>query len=169
VIRPERPDDADAIHDLIVIAFEPMPFSEGTEAPIVRALRAGGELAVSLVDEEGDEIIGHVAFSPVTIGGADVGWYGLGPISVRPDRQRQGIGSRLGAAGRDELRSRGARGGARGCALIGNPAVYGPMGFVSDEALTYRGLGGGLVQRLLLDGESVHGELRFADAFEVHD
>ena len=91
VIRPERPDDADAIHELTVIAFDPMPFSDGTEAPIIRALRAAGELTVSLVDEEDGEVVGHVAFSPVTVGGADVGWYGLGPISVHPGRQRQGI------------------------------------------------------------------------------
>ena len=165
VIRPERPDDADAIHDLTVIAFDPMPFSDGTEAPIVRALRDAGDLTVSLVDEEDGEIVGHVAFSPVTIGGAEVGWYGLGPISVRPDRQRQGVGRRLVAAGLAELRSRGAR----GCALIGNPAVYGPMGFVGDDALTYRGLGDGLVQRVVLEGEPVHGELRFADAFEAYE
>lgn len=165
VIRPERPDDADAIHELTVIAFDPMPFSDGTEAPIIRALRAAGELTVSLVDEEDGEVVGHVAFSPVTVGGADVGWYGLGPISVHPGRQRQGIGSRLVAAGLDELRERGAR----GCALIGNPAVYAPMGFVGDDGLTYRGLGEGLVQRVVLEGEPVHGELRFADAFEAYE
>jgi putative acetyltransferase len=164
VIRAERPGDADAIHDLTVAAFDPMPFSDGTEAPIIRALRDAGELTVSLVDEEDGELVGHVAFSPVTIGGADVSWYGLGPISVRPGRQRQGIGRRLVAAGLDELRALGAR----GCALIGNPAVYGPMGFVGDAALTYRGLGDGLVQRVVLEGEPVHGELRFAEAFEAY-
>ena len=118
-LRPERPGDEDAIHDLTAIAFEPMPFSDGSEAPIIRALRDSGDLTLSIVAEDDGEVVGHVAFSPVTVDGEDRGWYGLGPVAVRPDRQREGIGRSLVEAGLERLRTRGAR----GCALIGNPVV----------------------------------------------
>ena len=128
LIRFEKPDDADAIHELTRVAFEPMPYSSNTEARIVRDLRASGDLTLSLVAEEDGEIIGHVAFSPVTIGNVEDGWYGLGPISVKPERQRQGIGRALIERGLDVLRERDAT----GCALIGDPSVYRGVGFESD-------------------------------------
>ena len=162
-LRPERPGDEDAIHDLTVIAFDPMPFSDGSEAPIIRALRDAGDLTLSIVAEDDGEVVGHVAFSPVTVDGEDRGWYGLGPVAVRPDRQREGIGRSLVAAGLEQLRARGAR----GCALIGNPDVYRPMGFVSDGGLTYRELDPALVQHVVLSGSPPRGELRFSPAFEA--
>ena len=109
-IRTERPADDAAIHALTRVAFEPMPFSSGTEAPIVRALRSSGDLTLSLVAEDDGVIVGHIAFSPVTIDGVHGGWFGLGPISVRADRQRQGIGKALIARGLELLRQRGAAG-----------------------------------------------------------
>jgi len=51
-IRPEQPGDEDAIHELTLAAFEPMPFSDGSEAPIVRSLRGDGDLTISLVAED---------------------------------------------------------------------------------------------------------------------
>jgi putative acetyltransferase len=162
LVRFEVPADERAIHDLTVVAFEPMPFSDGSEAPIIRALRAAGDLTLSLVAEDGGEIVGHVAVSPARIGAAEEGWYGLGPIAVRPDRQRQGIGSALVKAAAGHLRERGAL----GVALIGNPAVYRPMGFVSG-AVSYRDVDRVLVQHLMLAAVPPHGELRFAPAFDI--
>lgn len=118
-IRGERPADDLAIHELTRVAFEPMPFSSGTEAPIIRALRASGDLTLSLVAEDDGVIVGHIAFSPVTIDGVHAGWFGLGPISVSADRQRQGIGKALIARGLELLRQQGAA----GVALIGNPEI----------------------------------------------
>lgn len=163
-IRPERPADIEEIDALTTLAFAPMPFSTGTEAPIIRALRAGDDLTLSLVAEEDGRIVGHVAFSPVTVDGAQDGWYGLGPISVRPERQRQGIGRRLVAEGLELLRRRGAR----GCALIGDPEVYGRMGF-SSGGLSYHDLDPVLVQHVVLSGPAPRGELRFAPAFEAYE
>ena len=162
-IRPEEPGDEDAIHELTLAAFAPMPFSDGSEAPIVRALRASGDLTLSLVVVEDDAIIAHVAFSPVTIDGSTDGWFGLGPVSVAPDRQRRGIGSDLIGIGLQRLRAAGAS----GCALIGNPAVYRGMGFESDGRLTHRSLETALVQRIVFRGPAPRGELRFAPAFET--
>jgi putative acetyltransferase len=163
IIRPERLDDADAIHALTVRAFAPMPFSSGTEAPIIRALRQAGELTLSLVAEEEGAIAGHVAFSPVTINGDHAGWFGLGPVSVEPQKQRQGIGRALIEKGLEILK----RDGAAGCAVIGNSAVYGPMGFESDGALKYGELDAGLVQRVVFRGTAPQGELKFARAFDT--
>lgn len=69
--------------------------------------------------EEG-EIVGHVAFSAVTIDGADKGWFALGPVLVRPDWQGAGIGGALIRAGLGKLRERRAA----GCVLLGEPDYY---------------------------------------------
>jgi len=162
-IRTERPADDAAIHELTRAAFEPMPFSSGTEAPIVRALHAAGDLTLSLVAEEDGAIVGHIAFSPVTIDGVHAGWFGLGPISVRADRQRQGIGKALIAEGLELLREQGAV----GVALIGNPEIYSRSGFESDGLLAYGDLDRRLVQWLVLSGPPPRGELKFAPGFDV--
>ena len=161
LIRPETEADADVIHDLTLTAFKPMPFSDGTEAEIIQRLRAAGDLSISLVAEEGGEILGHVAFSPVTIDGLHDGWFGLGPISVRPERQRQGIGKALIARGLDLLNERGAT----GCALIGNPDIYSRVGFVGDGRLKYRDVEARYVQWLFWHGDAPCGNLEFAPAF----
>lgn len=160
-IRAEAAGDEDAIHRLTAEAFAPMAYADGTEPDIIRGLRATGDLTISLVAEDAGALVGHAAFSPVTIDGVHDGWFGLGPISVRADRQRQGIGTRLVAEGLALLDARGAN----GCALIGNPEVYRGMGFESDGGLRYRDLETRLVQRLVLRGRPPAGELRFAPAF----
>ena len=127
-IRPEQPADSDAIRALTTDAFATAPHSSGTEAAIVDALRAAGALTLSLVAVEDGAIVGHVAFSPVTISDGSKGWYGLGPISVDPSRQGEGIGSRLVREGLERLRAMGAA----GCVLLGDPAYYGRFGFAAD-------------------------------------
>lgn len=89
-------------------------------------------------------------------------WFGLGPISVRADRQRQGIGKALIARGVELLRQQGAA----GVALIGNPEIYGRSGFESDGLLAYGELDRSIVQRLVLSGPPPRGELKFAPAFD---
>ncbi len=133
-IRSEQDGDEQAIHDLTVMAFAPMPFSDGTEATTIRGLRADGNLTISLVAANDTGIIGHIAFSPVTIDGKSDGWYGLGPVSVHPDFQRIGIGTELINDGLSMLKTLDAR----GCALIGKPDYYRRFGFISDGQLGYR-------------------------------
>jgi putative acetyltransferase len=163
LIRHERPADFDAIHALTLASFARMPFSDGTEADIVRKLRADGDLALSLVAEDGDKLLGHVAFSPVTIDGEDNGWFGLGPISVQFERQRQGIGRTMALRGLALLRERGAN----GCALIRDPEIYSRFGFVSSGHLAYRNLDASLIQHLSFKGDVPRGVLKFAPAFEA--
>lgn len=161
LIRRETAADADAIHGLTLTAFKPMPFSDGTEADIIRRLRGAGDLTISLVAEDAGEILGHVAFSPVTIDGVHDGWFGLGPISVQPGRQRQGIGKALIARGLNLLKEREAK----GCALIGDPDIYGRLGFVGDGRLKYRNVDARYVQWLVWHGAAPRGNLEFATAF----
>ena len=161
LIREERAGDEDEIHALTRIAFASMPYSDGSEPAIIRALRRSGELSLSLVAEDSGTIIGHVAFSPVLIDGVHGGWFGLGPISVEPTRQRQGIGKALIAEGLRRLRNDGAA----GCALIGNPDIYRSSGFESDGLLLYDGVEPRIVQRIVFQGMAPRGVLTFSDAF----
>jgi putative acetyltransferase len=114
-IRQERPEDATGIRLTTDAAFKDTPYSSQTEAKIVDALRSSGALTLSLVASRGNEIIGHAAFSPVRINGADCDWYGLGPVSVRPDQQHMGIGQLLIRGGLRRLQ-------AGGCVVFGDPA-----------------------------------------------
>jgi putative acetyltransferase len=159
-IRSEAPGDAGAIRDLTRDAFRTAPHSDGTEAGIVGALRADGALTVSLVAVQGSEIVGHVAFSPVSIGDA-AGCYGLGPISVRPDLQRQGVGQALVLAGLERLRTLDAA----GCVLLGDPGWYARLGLVSDPAVWYGERPSPDFQHLVLKGPPAKGEARYHAAF----
>ena len=162
-VRHERAGDVNDIGRVTANAFAPMPFASGTEARIVGALRTAGALAVSLVATVGDELVGHVAFSPVTIDDRSVGWYALGPISVAPQTQRRGAGSVLIARGLERLRQLQAG----GCVLLGSPDYYGRFGFLSDPALTYRGRPNRFLQRLVLSEAPMTGDVRFHPAFDV--
>ena len=161
-IRSERPADVVAIGELTTLAFKDTAHGSGTEALIVERLRTAMALTVSLVAIEDEEVFGHVACSPVTISPYQPGWYGLGPISVRPDRQRLGIGQALIHAALDELRSLRAA----GCVLLGDPGYYHRFGFVSDVALTYRGARSRYFQRLFLGGASATGDVSFHPSFD---
>ena len=163
LIRDECPGDEEAIQDLILAAFEPMTFSNGSEASIIQVLRKSGDLTLSLVADKEGEIVGHIAFSPVTIEGRHDNWFGLGPVSVKPEKQRQGIGSSLILKGLELLKAHGAR----GCALIGDPDFYGRVGFESDGKLKYKGLSSQFVQRIVFSEPAPSGQLAFAPAFEV--
>jgi putative acetyltransferase len=162
IIRPEQPGDEEIIHDLTAAAFEPMSYSDGSEAPIIAGLRKDGDLTVSLVAVAGADIVGHVAFSPVAVGAESDGWYGLGPVSVWPDQQRQGIGSALIEEGLSILKAKGAK----GCVLVGDPNYYGRFGFRSDGNLSYQELPPQYVQSLSFQGEPPTGQVKFSPAFE---
>ena len=162
LIRDETHEDVAHIATLTAAAFGPMSFSDGTEPAMIEGLRAAQDLTLSLVAEQDGDIVGHVAFSPTTIEGRHDGWFALGPISVRPDLQRRGIGKALITEGLARL----TKLGAAGCALIGDPGYYSAFGFRSDGLLIHPGLEPRFVQWLLLrPGPSPVGVLRFAAAF----
>jgi putative acetyltransferase len=160
-VRAERPGDASAIRRVIEAAFAGHRHSNGREPAIVDRLRTDGDLATSLVAEENGSIVGHVAFSPVTVSGRASGWYGLGPVSVMPARQRVGIGSQLISEGLTRLR----RLGAEGCVVLGEPGYYARFGFSHDPALRYPGPPSEYFQRLTWADRDPDGEVRYAAAF----
>jgi putative acetyltransferase len=130
-IRPERPADSDAIRRVLEAAFP-----TAAEARLVQSLRDGVHLVLSLVAEEDEAIVGHVAFSPVRIDGEATEGIGLGlaPLAVLPDHQRRGIGGRLVREGLAGCR----RAGYGFVVVLGGPAYYRRFGF--DRA-DQRGLG----------------------------
>ena len=134
-IRPETPQDINAIEQVTIAAFDGKPYSDQTEHLIIKRLREAGAISLSLVAEVDGKIIGHVAFSPVTINGEDIGWYGIGPVSVLPELQRQGIGSKLIQKGLSLIREKGAK----GCVLEGDPGYYQRFGFKTYPGLFYEG------------------------------
>ncbi|CAN7583222.1 Acetyltransferase (GNAT) domain protein [compost metagenome] len=162
-IRPESPSDADAIAQLTTAAFLTAPHTSHTEAFVINALRRAGQLTVSLVAQAGDRLVGHVAISPVTVSSGATGWYGLGPISVAPDLQGQGIGSQLMHAALADLR----RLGAAGCVLLGDPAYYGRFGFAARPGLVLDGVPPEYFQALAFDGGYPAGSVQYHDAFNA--
>ncbi len=162
-IRPEHPQDISAIAQLTEAAFEHEEHSSHTEQFIVDALRRANQLTVSLVAVEHDAIIGHVALSPVTISSGATGWYGLGPISVQPGRQGQGIGSALMKAALAQLQ----RLGGAGCVVLGDPGYYGHFGFRAHAGLTLPGVAPEYFQALSFGGELPEGIVEYHKAFEA--
>lgn len=136
IIRPESNADIDAIHDVTIAAFAMLEISGHTEQFIVAALRAADALAVSLVAELDRRIVGHIAFSPVVISDGSPDWFGVGPLSVLPAFQRQGIGKALIKEGLSRLKSLNAR----GCCLVGHPEYYRKFGFRCTPGLAIEGV-----------------------------
>lgn len=161
IVRPERTSDVAAINTVTEAAFRDVPQSDQSEPRIVAALRRDGQLAVSLVAERAGEVIGHVALSPVTIADGTPGWFGLGPLSVRPEHQRQGIGSRLVNEALTSLRARGAA----GCVLVGEPAYYGRFGFQVQPGLVFPDVPPEFFLAVSLGPPIPRGVVTYADAF----
>lgn len=162
-IRPERPGDEPAIHRVTEAAFTGHAHSEGTEPAIVDALRADGDLALSLVAEAGGAIIGHVAFSRAILSDGGEGWFALGPISVAPERQGEGIGRALVEAGAAHWRETGAN----GVVLLGDPALYERFGFVRGTPLHLEGPLAEYFQVLAFTDEIPAATVAFAPAFSL--
>ena len=133
LIRSEQLEDIEVISKVTYAAFLGKFSDHPTEHLIVGGLRDAGMLTLSLVAEVDGKIVGHVAFSPVTINDKSADWYGLGPISVIPELQKQGIGSKLIREGLSLLKKRGAK----GCVLEGSPKYYQRFGFKAYPGLTY--------------------------------
>jgi putative acetyltransferase len=155
--------DASAIEALTAAAFLDASHTSHTEQFIVNALREAGQLSLSLVAEDDGAIVGHVAVSPVSISDSTDGWYGLGPISVAPERQRQGIGGQLMKQVLAALRGLGAA----GCALVGESGYYGRFGFKAQSALVLPDVPLEYFQAISFHGPVPTGTVSFHEAFNA--
>ena len=162
-IRDEQPADIPVITEVTLAAFETMEISTHTEQFIVEALRAAKALVISLVAEIDGRVVGHIAFSPVTMSDGTKGWYGLGPVSVHPDFQRQGIGKALINEGLSRLKNLGAK----GCCLVGHPQYYRQFGFRNAEGLILEGVTTDVFFVLSFDGSVPQGNVMFHEAFNA--
>lgn len=160
-IRSEAAADAVAIEAVTVAAFRDVVHSGHTEQFIVRELRKAGALLLSLVAEDDGGVIGHVAVSPIGISDGTAGWYGLGPLSVAPDRQGRGVGARLMAQALSALRE----GGAAGCVVLGEPGYYSRFGFVAEPSLVLPGVPAPYFQSITFKGALPSGEVSYHPAF----
>jgi putative acetyltransferase len=152
-IRPERPEDASRVRHVNELAF-----GQPAEADLVDKLRQACPDSLSLVAEDGG-IVGHILFTTVSVesaGGRVVGM-GLAPMAVLPDRQRQGVGSKLVSRGLDILRE-------RGCpfvVVVGHPEYYPRFGFEPASrhglASQWEGVSDAAFMVLVLDAQAMAG------------
>ena len=120
-IRPEEPRHWPAVQAVNESAFE-----TSAEAELIAKLRTQAASLVSLVAEDGDSVVGHIMFSPVTLSGhTKLKIMGLAPMAVARPHQRSGVGSMLIRAGLDECR----RLGFGAVAVLGHPSYYPRFGF----------------------------------------
>ncbi len=127
-------------HAAGVYRVEEKAFRRAGEADLCVKLRERSAATLSLVALDDGEVVGHILFSPVTIRGdgeplaavgtagrplAPLDAVGMGPVAVLPERQRQGIGSRLIRAGLEEVRQQGHA----AVVVLGDPRYYTRFGF----------------------------------------
>ncbi len=144
-VRDECAADVAAIEEVHRAAFASESHSLHNEHEIVRALRASGKLAVSLVTEREGKVVAHVAASPVSISHASGAWYGLGPVGVLLKRLRAM--------------------GAQGCVVVGEPAFYSSFGFRADASLVFPGVPREYFQVLRFGVDAPRGEVVYDKAF----
>jgi putative acetyltransferase len=162
-IRNETHDDICAITEVTIAAFKNLEISNHTEQFIIEALRTAKALAVSLVAEMDGRVIGHVAFSPMTISDGTPNWYGLGPVSVLPEHQRKGIGNALIREGLARLKDLNAQ----GCCLVGHPDYYRKFGFKNVSGLVHEGVPQEVFFALSFDGHIPQGTIAFHEGFRA--
>ena len=163
VIRSETDADVNSISEVTAAAFKTLEISTHTEQFIIEALRASKALAVSLVAEMDGRVIGHIAFSPVTISDGTRDWYGLGPVSVLPAYQQQGIGKALIWEGLSRLKDINAH----GCCLVGHPDYYRKFGFKIISGLVHEGVPQEVFFALSFDGRYPQGTVAFHKGFKA--
>ena len=148
-IREERPDDHAAIRDVNRRAF-----GQDQEGNIVDGLRSNGAALLSLVAILNDRIVGHIMYTPAIIG--SVTGAALGPMSVLPEHQRHGIGSKLVSTGNQRLREAGYP----FIIVLGHPAFYPRFGFRRASTLAVKcewDVPDDVVMLLILDESELQG------------
>jgi predicted N-acetyltransferase YhbS len=128
-IRKETPEDYSWVIELTERAFKTMPFSDGKEGKLVEDLRKGSTFIaqLSLVAQINGKVVGHILFTPIHIenGLQQFESLVLAPVSVLPEFQNQGIGSKLILAGHQKAKDLGFN----SVILFGHPEYYPRFGY----------------------------------------
>lgn len=129
-IRPEGADDEEAIRRVHLAAFP-----TAAEADLVAQLREDYDSEISLVAEQGGEIVGHVLLSRMKASGDGIAFraLGLGPVAVHPGSQGSGIGSKLIRA----ALATAATLGEEVVFILGEPDYYSRFGFSAEAAAPF--------------------------------
>jgi putative acetyltransferase len=173
IVRRERPVDSAAVRAVHVAAFAVDPVTgahrtsaEVPEAPLVDELREDDGFLphLSLVAVDGDHVIGHVIATRGWLEPSGTPVLGLGPLGIRPDRQRSGVGTVLVHA----LLAVAEAADERLVALLGSPDYYRRFDFVAAADLGITSpdpAWGGYFQARHLTGPPVQGSFRYAEPF----
>lgn len=130
-LRAAIPHDQHAIDTLYRCAF---PADEGARVAKLAIDLLGEPQALALVADDQGSVVGHIAFSPVTISGDDDRQGALlAPLAVMPSHQRRGIGSRLVQSGLERLSTLDIT----LLFVYGDPDYYGKFGFSAATAAAY--------------------------------
>lgn len=160
-IRNEEVKDIEQVREILRAAFP-----TDAESRLVDTLRANGKATISLVAVRGDEVLGHILFSPVsTTPPTEAKGIGLAPVSVRPDAQSQGIGSKLIQEG---LRL-GKELGFDYCVVLGGPNYYQRFGFEKASPFGIRNEYGVDSEFMIIrfSDRDVAGVVRYASEFAM--
>lgn len=162
IIRSEKPSDIEAIAEVTKAAFKDDSFSQQTEHFTIHDLRADDALIISLVSEVDGQVVGHIAFSSVTISDGTTNWHGLGPVSVLPEYQGRRIGTALVNSGLALLESIDSKGSV----LVGLPTYFNRFGFWNHPQLVCEGIAQEVFVAKPLAGQVPCGTVEFHQAFK---
>jgi predicted N-acetyltransferase YhbS len=162
IVRSEKTSDIEAIAEVTKAAFEDHSLGQQTEHFIINDLRAADALTISIVTEIDGRIVGHIAFSPVTISDGTTNWHGLGPVSVLPEYQGRRIGTELVSRGIAMLMSMGSK----GIVLAGLPTNFNRFGFSHHSQLIHEGTPPEIFLAKSLVGRVPSGTVEFHQAFK---
>lgn len=161
IIREEQAKDVDQVRYLLQAAF-----STEAESILVDVLRTNGKAVISLVAVCGEDVLGHVLFSPVTTSPpGEAKGIGLAPVAVLPTVQSQGIGASLILAGLQRCQDLGYD----YCVVLGSPEYYHRFGFetASEQGLENEYGAGDEFMALHFTDHPVSGLVRYASEFAM--
>ena len=145
-------------------SVQPTYWVKSTPLKLNRQLNFAKALTISLVADIDGRVVGHIAFSSVTMSDGTKDWYGLGPFSVHPDFQSKGIGKALIREGLSRLKSLNAN----GYCLVGHPQYYRQFGFKNIEGLIHEGIPQEVFFVLSFDNHIPQGEVFFNEGFKAN-
>ncbi len=144
-------------------------FPTHTESRLVDAVWRAHDVVCSLLFQKDDAALGHLMLSKMRVSGdgEEITAAALGPVSVLPDCQRQGIGSQLIRAAIEHAREKDIA----MIFVLGDPGYYSRFGFAPETARPFASpYAGKDFQALVLDDAFAlprAGEAHYAPAFAI--